>query len=83
MIGLQSLAERKTYETNLLEFPLTNSVVRTQLKITMMIWMVLVFGLISVAIRVEADDYNWGSCPKVEPVPDFNFEKVYISYSQT
>lgn len=49
----------------------------------MMIWMVLVFGLISVAIRVEADDYYMGSCPKVEPVPDFNFEKVYISYSQT
>jgi len=32
--------------------------------------------LFSVAIRVEADDYHWGSCPKVEPVPDFDFEKV-------
>ena len=44
-------------------------------------WMLIALGLFSVAIHVEADDYNWGSCPKVEPVPDFDFEKV--PYSQT
>ncbi len=40
-------------------------------------WILVALGLLNyVAIRVEADDYYWGSCPKVEPVPDFDFEKV-------
>nr|CAH0112917.1 unnamed protein product [Daphnia galeata] len=41
----------------------------------MHIWFLFTIGLLSSMSHIRADDYEWGECPKVDPVPDFDFNK--------
>ncbi|XP_046437821.1 apolipoprotein D-like [Daphnia pulex] len=39
-------------------------------------WFLFFIGLMTSSVPlIRADDYGWGECPKVDPVPDFDYNK--------